>query len=685
MKRERHLATWFALLVLLLVGFAVRAWGIERYGLWIDEIATSQCLEYDLLTLFDCRRAELGSPLPHVATNVVYTLFGRPPLPAPEWLVRLPELLAGTFAILAAWLAAREVLGARGAWLNAWLWTFAPTAVAYSQEARMYAWLMLFANLSTWLFIRAVRERSWRIGILFGITAALNFYSHYLGVFVIAGQFLFAVCDLARAKYQTPLEVRRLTTSILGAGIVLLVLLAPWLPNIRRATQVHVLSTNYTNAALTPAYFADAQAWLVLNGVELPIAAIILLSLESLGGWWLFQKRRRTLALVGCWLAVTFGFLVWRQAGFTSFRYWIVIQTPMYWLLTAGGLALADFLASILQRRPLRMDQRVPDALIAILGVIALLPWLAQFYSDPFESWRFDDWRGAAQFFRSRAQDNDLVIAFGDASVYHILAMDYYLPRAFRLRVIEPDELNGNIVARARTQAGRAWGIVYARSAQDLETLRARGGAETDVVVFKNLALISPRPRASDETLAVNTQRLVDAARDFDPERFTLANALLTDRGGGENLVKNPEFDTRKTGAPRVWKFGAGRGSVIKVDDQPALQLVSAVDDGSVTAQQQVVLQPARLYMFRFECRNELTRGAQRTYITFNTRDDPLLVFPNGAGDVCPTERGWHESAFAFRAPPADQNAQTATLLLRNAGIGEAEWRNLSLYEVAAP
>jgi 4-amino-4-deoxy-L-arabinose transferase-like glycosyltransferase len=139
------------LLALVGIGFALRVWGIERYGLWIDEITTAQCLELPLRRVLDCYWVQVGSPMVFVATNLVYTLFGRMPLPAPEWMVRLPEVLAGTLTIPAAWLAAREWLGARGAWLNAVLWTFAPTAVAYSQEARMYAWLMLFSNLLRWL------------------------------------------------------------------------------------------------------------------------------------------------------------------------------------------------------------------------------------------------------------------------------------------------------------------------------------------------------------------------------------------------------------------------------------------------------------------------------------------------------------------------------------------------------
>lgn len=51
---------WFGLGLLLLVGFGVRVWGIERYGLWIDEITTAQCLELPLFQVLNCHWVQIG-------------------------------------------------------------------------------------------------------------------------------------------------------------------------------------------------------------------------------------------------------------------------------------------------------------------------------------------------------------------------------------------------------------------------------------------------------------------------------------------------------------------------------------------------------------------------------------------------------------------------------------------------
>lgn len=688
---------WLALVALLLVAFLLRAWGIDRYGLWIDEIATTTCLDYTLPSVLDCRRAELGSPLFHVATNLVYTLAGRPPLPAPEWLVRLPELLAGTFVVLAAWLAAREVLGTRGAWLNALLWTFAPTAVAYAQEARMYAWLMLFSNLSTWLLMVGLRRRDWRFALLFGLSAALNFYSHYLAVFVIAGQFLFAALDIALSQVQSadtgpalgrfhvraPYELRRWIIWLLGAGVVLLALLVPWLPNILNAARGHVLSETYTRVPLTMSYLLNVQSWLVLEAVELPLAALALFVVSVVGVWSLFHRKRMALLFVACWLSGIVGFLLWRHAGFTSFRYWIVLQPPIYWLLTAGGLAAADALTSILSHRRVPVDRRAPYALVAVVGVLALLPSLSQFYADQFESWRFDDWRGAAQFLRAHAKPSDVVIPFGDAAVYHTMAFFFYLPSAPNVPpVVEPDQLTGSLIARANNESGRAWGIVYARDPAELARLRAQGSDRVDFNVFQGLVVISPRPLSPDETFRENALRLASLYRAWDADRFALAAALLTDPGVGKNLLTNPELDARKKGMPRGWKFGAAPAQVISLDGEPALALSGQVKSEGLRAYQQLTLKSGETYILRFECRNTLSEGAQRTYVTFDGSDGKLIVFPNGAGYACPVGTPWHSASFVFHVPDIGSAQPKATLLLRNAGIGDAYWRRLSLYPV---
>lgn len=51
---------------------------------------------------------------------------------------------------------------------------------------------MLFANLAAWLLARVLRFSTWRVSVGYGVVSALIFFSHYLGAFILLGQWLFA-------------------------------------------------------------------------------------------------------------------------------------------------------------------------------------------------------------------------------------------------------------------------------------------------------------------------------------------------------------------------------------------------------------------------------------------------------------------------------------------------------------
>lgn len=657
---------------------ALRLWGLERNGLWIDEILTGRCLAFPLSAFLDCPYATRQSPLYFFVTDLLYTVLARPPLPAPEWLVRLPEVIAGTASIGAAWLAARELLGTRGAWLTAFWMVFATTAVVYSQEARPYAWLILFANLSTWALVRALRRSSLVWGASYGALAALVFYSQYLGTFLIAAQLgLAALHLLVSARARAPDLRRQLAAIALGVGLML-VAISPWLGNTLAQIVSLGRSSSYTPIPLTPAYWADAQTWLVLNAVGQPHWALVLLALEMVGALWLVRHAREAAALVGCWLALPLVFLVVRGGGFAAFRYWIVVLPPVLWLLSAAGLAVTSTLETFWRRRGGRFpDPRAAPALVALAGALLLLPSLVQSYVDPFESWRFDDWRGVAQTLRAHAAPGDLVLAVGPDATYHRLALEYYAAD-LSLTIVEPEVIDAALLATLREGRGRAWAILYTRAADGGE-LPSPSGPDVETYRFRNLALVAPRATGASETRGESFARLLPLLDGLD-DRIPPLRALLEDRGGGQNRLVNPAFMPRKNGLPRGWQFSDGRGVAVLPGDPPVLQLAGRAGQ-DLLAQQSLPLEPGAVYLLRFECRSSIEDGAQRSYVTFERVKDDALTFPSGAGAVCPPDRMWHANGFAFRAPPASESDGTARVLLRAQGPGTAEWRRLALIQ----
>jgi mannosyltransferase len=105
-----------------------------------------------------------------------------------EFGLRSLSALIGFLTVPAAYLAARELSGPRAGLAAAALVAFNPYLVWYSQEARSYALLVLFATWGLYFFARCLNDLSSRNLALWAISSALALTSHYFAAFAIAAQ-----------------------------------------------------------------------------------------------------------------------------------------------------------------------------------------------------------------------------------------------------------------------------------------------------------------------------------------------------------------------------------------------------------------------------------------------------------------------------------------------------------------
>lgn len=102
--------------------------------------------------------------------------------------LRSLSALVGTATVPAAWFAARELAQRRAGLVTAGLVAVSPLLVWYSQEARSYALLVLFATLALGYFARALRTAGPRPIWAWAAMSALALLSHYFAIFLIAPQ-----------------------------------------------------------------------------------------------------------------------------------------------------------------------------------------------------------------------------------------------------------------------------------------------------------------------------------------------------------------------------------------------------------------------------------------------------------------------------------------------------------------
>ena len=170
------------MLVVLVIGLAVRLFRIDHQPLWLDEALTSQRVHLGLGDLvvdsFSNR---------HMPTYFMLLQLLTPFTSTDAWL-RIPSALFGALSAIMVFVIARR-LGGRGAALFAGLlMALSPLQVQYGQEARSYTLVTLLITIALWGLVRLAqyplrasldvrRHESDRLGwaaYVFGSIAALD-------------------------------------------------------------------------------------------------------------------------------------------------------------------------------------------------------------------------------------------------------------------------------------------------------------------------------------------------------------------------------------------------------------------------------------------------------------------------------------------------------------------------------
>jgi hypothetical protein len=168
---------------LTLTGLVLRL--IVTRGIWLDEATSVWQAQMPLgRMLHTLETTDVHPPLHYFALWLTVRVIG-----TGELAVRLPSLIAATAMVPLLYAAGRDIYDRRAGLAAAAFATVAPFAVWYAQEARMYAFFMVFALLAVWLQVRILRgDRSTRAKAAYTAAAAALVWTQYFGVFVIAVQ-----------------------------------------------------------------------------------------------------------------------------------------------------------------------------------------------------------------------------------------------------------------------------------------------------------------------------------------------------------------------------------------------------------------------------------------------------------------------------------------------------------------
>jgi mannosyltransferase len=394
-RARPHLVTaWAAVLLTVALG----AFRLGTKSLWIDEALSAHVAGVDWSGFWDVavsREAFWG--LYYLAIRGWATVLGDS-----EVALRTFSLVAAIGAIPVTYLVAARLVGRRAAGFAAILLAVNGFFISRAaQDARGYALAVLFATLSSLLFVRAVQGPSLGGWVAYAAVGALAMYVHFYVSLVLLAHVV-SLAFLPRARL--PLKPVVLTFVAIGALISPLGLF------------ILLRGTGPLGWIPEPALGDVARLFEDLSGDGgrlLLLATLVICSVGLIGAVRALDPRgdpegRWRLGLVLAWLfvpvAVSFGFSVLARPILVD-RYLIVCAPP---LMMVAGLGLAHLGPGWIRGLAL--------VILLVLAGRGLLGW---YDGEPVENWR-----SATAYVMDRGAPGDGVVFY---EPFSRLGFQYYL------------------------------------------------------------------------------------------------------------------------------------------------------------------------------------------------------------------------------------------------------------------
>jgi hypothetical protein len=291
-EETRHDGTlfWSVFLIVVLLSAGLRFWNLSVAPIWQDEAVTRAYAQLDLWTLLT-KNIDNHPPLTWVVQHLWHHIN-----PAPE-ATRIPAALIGTLSVAAVMLFVRDFAGGRSALVAGLLLAISSGHIYYSQDARMYVFLVLGVILAAWGAVghaETGRLKAASYSALYITGGAIAIYSHILGLVAMAciGTASLVAAILGKTERWHPVARRWFVMNL-----ILFVLVLPWLVRLPMVLE--------SFPGLWDQDIANAR-WYIFNMLGFPgapgilrrLALLALLALIGLCILALWLSSRRALALV---------------------------------------------------------------------------------------------------------------------------------------------------------------------------------------------------------------------------------------------------------------------------------------------------------------------------------------------------------------------------------------------------
>jgi 4-amino-4-deoxy-L-arabinose transferase-like glycosyltransferase len=395
--------------LIILIGFFIRIYQLDKHSFWLDEGLTAYVallspkgiITYTATTSFE------HPPLYFLLAHFWQALIGVDN----EWTWRFLSVFWGTLTIPTAYLLFKKLMGWRVALLGILLLAFNPYYIGYARETRMYAFLGVVGILSTYLLIRTISDNSRWMTAGYIITVFIGVFTHYMFALLVIAHFLFLGYSFLRDRHNKKILRHLIVYSIIYviAGGILLI----WIKtgSGTSSTLSSLSSRNWTLQHLWKFWIhGKIRYFLFTFAVTEPRFRLSKTEINFIYSYWLIigwgfltylwttkhqakQRVIRSIPLILLLILTPFSIVFFIPRG-TPPRFFIDIAA-IFLLLLASGLA-------VLYKRNITK----PFILLMMLPVVAtVFIGFREIYATPTS-----DFRDATNFIKDNTTNGDLVL-----------------------------------------------------------------------------------------------------------------------------------------------------------------------------------------------------------------------------------------------------------------------------------
>ena len=388
------------LISLIVVGFILRFYHLSFNSLWLDEATTLNWSKPGFFEIWEIsRNIDFHPPLFHWIEHLML-VFGQS-----EFVLRAVPALLGILTIPVFYLIGKEFHDKNVGIISAALLTVSYFGIYYSQEAYSYSLVLFAFSLVILFYLYALRTDDITWWMIFGVTSAIAFWTHYY-VFVGLGViYLHAIITRAGDLKKDIHQVKKLlitfcTTLILTFPLLLIV----------GERFFRLTGTPPTYGVLGPILIQEtfirfSGGYSSLNS----IIAFIYLVLMIGGFVFLYTKDRTKCLFSAMFLILPIAISVLISSKMTMNPRYLIYILPVFFVLVALSYPI--------------IFRLVPNRNLLYVTLILIFALNAPLLAEYYTSYTKEDWRGFAGIVQAKTQDGDLVVPVPD---YVSVPLNYY-------------------------------------------------------------------------------------------------------------------------------------------------------------------------------------------------------------------------------------------------------------------